>query len=212
MTDYIESLKWRYATKKYDAGKKVPAQDIEQLKEAVSLSVSSVGLQPYKVIIVQDEAVKAKLAQAASGNNVNLINDASHLFVFANDVNVGDAQVEQYIDTIASVRDVSREALEGFGTYIKNYVASLSNEEKSAWTAKQAYIALSTLINSAAILKIDTTPMEGFDPKKFNEILGINEKGLNTAVIATIGYRHADDTNQHLKKVRKPNNELFLTL
>lgn len=212
MTDYIESLKWRYATKKYDAGKKVPAQDIEQLKEAVRLSVSSVGLQPYKVIIVQDAEMKAKLAQATSGNNVNLVNDASHLFIFANDVNVDDALVNEYIDTIADVRGLPEEALSGFSSYIKNYVGAFTAEEKSSWTAKQAYIALSTLVNTAALLKIDTTPMEGFEPKKINEILGLPQQGLNAAVIATIGYRHADDASQHLKKVRKPETELFVTI
>lgn len=212
MTDYIESLNWRYAVKKYDPSRRVSAEDIEQLKKAVQLSVSSVGLQPYKVIIVEDPAVKHQLVEAVSGNNKNLVTDASHVFIFANELNVGDAAVDKYIDEIADVRDIEKDNLTGFGNYIKDYIGTLSEEEKNQWTAKQAYIALSTLINTAAHLRIDTTPMEGFDPATANKILNLNEKGLNASVIATVGYRAADDANQYLKKVRKPEKELFITI
>jgi nitroreductase len=212
MTDYINSLNWRYAVKKYDSTKKVAAEDLKELKDAVRLSVSSVGLQPYKIIIAETQELKDKLVDAVSGNNKNIVAAASHIFIFANELNVGNAHVEQYLRNISEQRGLPAEAVAGFGDYIKGYLGGLTEEQKNIWTVKQAYIALSTLINTAALLKIDTTAMEGFDPAKANEILGLNEKGLNAAVIAAIGYRHEEDAQQHLKKVRKPHEELFVTL
>jgi len=212
MLNYIDSLKWRYAAKKYDTTKKVSAEDLDILKEAVRLSVSSVGLQPYKIFIVETQAVKQQLAEAAGGNNKNIFADASHLFIFANELNVGGAHVDAFLNNISNQRGVAIEAVSGFGDYINGFLATLTDEQKNVWTAKQAYIALSTLINSAALLKIDATPMEGYDAAKVNEILGLEAKGLNAAVIAAIGYRHEEDAQQHAKKVRKPNEELFITL
>lgn len=212
MSNYIESLNWRYATKKYDSTKKVSPEDIENLKEAIRLSVSSIGLQPYKVFIVESDEMKNKLKAAAGGNNQNLIADASHLFIFANEVNLGEKQVQGYVNNIGATRGIDTENLKGFSDYINNYINSLTEEQKNAWTMKQSYIALSTLVNAAAHLKIDTTAMEGFNAQEFNAILGLDELGLNTAVIAAVGYRHEEDANQHLKKVRKSKEELFATI
>ncbi|PZR22795.1 MAG: NAD(P)H-dependent oxidoreductase [Flavobacterium psychrophilum] len=212
MSNYIESLNWRYATKKYDTTKKVSAEDIESLKEAIRLSVSSIGLQPYKVFIVETDEMKNKLKAAAGGNNQNLIADSSHLFIFANEVNVGEKHVQEYVNNIGATRGIDTENLKGFSDYINNYISSLTEEQKNAWTMKQSYIALSTLVNAAAHLKIDTTAMEGFNAEEFNTILGFDKLGLNTAVIAAVGYRHEEDANQHLKKVRKSKEELFTTI
>lgn len=212
MSNYIESLNWRYATKKYDTTKKVSKEDLETLKDAVRLSVSSVGLQPYRIFIIETDEVKNKLKAAAGGNNQNVIADASHLFIFANEVNVGGKHVENYVNNISQTREIPAENLKGFSDYINGFLGSLSEEQKNAWTVKQSYIALSTLVNTAAHLKIDTTAMEGFNAEEFNKILGFDELGLNTAVIAAVGYRHEEDTNQHLKKVRKTKEELFTTL
>lgn len=212
MTNYIESQKWRYAVKKYDATKKVSAQDIALLKEAVQLSVSSVGLQPYTVIIAESQEVKEQLAIAASGNNANLFRDASHIFIFAIEVNVGEAQVDKYLSNISETRGVPTEAVAGFGGYIKGFLSGLTEEQKNTWAAKQTYIAMANLIHAAPLLHIDATPMEGFDAKKLNELLGLDEKGLNASLVVSIGYRHEEDAQQHAKKVRKPLEELFVTL
>jgi len=212
MTNYIESQKWRYAVKKYDAVKKVSEQDVALLKEAVQLSISSVGLQPYKVVIAETQEIKEQLAAGASGNNANLFRDASHIFIFAIEVNLGAENVEHYLLNISEQRGVPVASVAGFGEYIKGFLAKLTEEEKNTWAAKQAYIALGNLIHAAPLLKIDATPMEGFNADKINEILGLGEKGLSAAVIATIGYRHEEDAQQHAKKVRKPQDELFITL
>lgn len=212
MTNYIDRLNWRYATKKYDSTKKVSGNDLAELKEAVRLSVSSVGLQPYTIFIIESQEAKQQLAEAASGNNKNIFADASHLFVFANAVKVDDAYVDNFIGNVAEQRQVAKESLNGFSDYIKGFLNTLTEEQKDIWTAKQAYIAQANLINSAAVLGVDTTPMEGFDTKKVNDILGLENKDLTAAVIVAVGYRHENDAQQHLKKVRKPTQELFVTV
>ncbi len=208
MSDYIESLKWRYATKKYDPSRKVSADDLEKLKQAVQLSVSSMGLQPYRILVISDPELRAKLAPAAY--NQDGITNASHLFVFAYELNVGDSHIGAYIDNIAAQREIARADLKGFEDMVSGFVGRMTEAEKNNWAAKQTYLALSSLINAAATLRIDATPMEGFDPAAVNEVLSLNEKGLGVAAIAAVGYRHADDQFQHLKKVRKPHDELFI--
>lgn len=210
MNTIIESLNWRYATKKYDATRKVSENDLSLLKEAVRLSVSSIGLQPYKVIIIENPAIRERLKASAYGQSA--ITDASHLFVFANEVNIGEKQVEAYLANITNTRGISRENLNDFATMIYGSINNMTPEQKNIWTSKQTYIALSTLINIAAYLNIDATPMEGFNSAEFNSILGLDEMGLNTSVIATIGYRHPQDTFQNLKKVRKPASDFFIKM
>lgn len=210
MSTLLENLNWRYATKKFDATKKISASDLNTLKEAVRLSASSYGLQPYKVVIVENPEIREKLKAAAYGQTQ--ITDASQLFIFANDLNLGAVSVDDYIKNISKTRGVPADALAGFSDMMKGTIANLSDENKNIWTAKQAYIALGTLLSAASELKIDATPMEGFNAAQFNEILGFDKLGLNATVIATVGYRHDEDDAQHYKKVRKSHEELFITI
>lgn len=210
MSTLLDNLNWRYATKKYDAAKKISTADLNTLKEAVRLSASSYGLQPYKVVIVENPELREQLKGAAYGQTQ--ITDASHLFIFANDLNLDAKSVEAYINNISETRGVPTEALGGFSDMMNGVIGSLSNDAKNNWTAKQTYIALGNLLSSAAELRIDATPMEGFNPTAFNEILGFDKLGLNASVIATIGYRHEEDEAQHYKKVRKSQEDLFITL
>ena len=210
MSNLLESLNWRYATKKYDASKKISSQDLETLKEATKLSVSSMGLQPFKVIIIENPELRAKLAP--SGYNQSGITEASQLFVFAVENNVGAKEIEAYMKNISETRGIPVESLQGFSDMIHGSVDGLDQEGRNNWSKKQAYLALSTLINTAAFLKIDATPMEGFNAQQFDEILGLEQLGLTTAVIASVGYRHEEDETQHYKKVRKSNEEFFINL
>jgi nitroreductase len=210
MSNFIENAKWRYATKKFDTTKKVSASDLSTLKEAIRLSASSFGLQLYKVIIVENTELRAKL-QPASWGQTQIV-DASHLIVFANQTTVTDADVDSYIKNVSETRNVPVEALAGYGDYMKGAVGGMPEDVKSIWTAKQTYIALSNLLNAAAELKIDVTPMEGFVPAQYNEILGLDKLNLNAALVAAVGYRHEEDATQHGAKVRKSNEELFITL
>ena len=176
MSKYIENQNWRYAVKKYDASKKITAEDLATLKEAIRLSTSSYGLQPSKVIFVENP------------------------------------EIDSYINNIAATRDIAAESLSGFADLMKSKISVLPLEARDTWTSKQTYLALGNLINAAAELQIDVTPMEGFNPAQFDEILGLTDKGLHASVIATIGYRHEEDSTQHYKKVRKSNEELFINL
>ncbi|MFH6994242.1 NAD(P)H-dependent oxidoreductase [Flavobacterium sp. FlaQc-48] len=210
MSTLLDNLNWRYATKKFDATKKISSADLNTLKEAVRLSASSYGLQPYKVVIVENPEIREQLKAAAYGQTQ--ITDASQLFVFANDLNVGAESVDAYIKNISETRGVPADALAGFSDMMKGTIANLSSDNKNIWTAKQTYIALGTLLSAASELKIDATPMEGFNAAAFNEILGFDKLGLNASVIATVGYRHNEDDTQHYKKVRKSHEELFITI
>lgn len=210
MSQFIENAKWRYATKKFDTTKKISNENLEILKEAIQLSASSFGLQPYKVIIVDNPEIRAQLVPASWGQPQ--IVDASHLIVFASNVKVFDEDIDAYINNTATTRNVDAEALKGYGDYMKNHLKNFSEDAISIWTAKQTYIALGNLLNAASELKIDVTPMEGFDPQQYNEILGLNKLGLTASLVATLGYRHEEDQTQHQLKVRKPKNELFINI
>ncbi len=210
MSQFNENAKWRYATKKFDTTKKVSSEDLTTLKEAIRLSASSFGLQLYKVIIVENPELRAKLLSASWGQTQ--IVDASHLLIFANQTTVENSDVDHYLNNVAATRNLPIDALAGYGDFMKGSVGNMPEEVKPIWTAKQTYIALSNLLNAAAELKIDVTPMEGFVPAQYNEILGLDKLGLNASIVATVGYRHEEDATQHYAKVRKSNEELFLTL
>lgn len=210
MTTFLDKQNWRYATKKFDAAKKISESDLDFLKEAVRLSASAFGLQLYKVIIVENPEIKAQLLRAAYGQSQ--IIDASHLFIFANQTNVGDAEIDAYLKNTSEIRELPIDALTGYGDYMKGYVKPIPEDAKDVWTAKQTYIALGNLLSAAAELNIDATPMEGFNAAEFNAILGLDKLNLNAAVIAPVGYRHEEDATQHHKKVRKSKDDLFITL
>lgn len=210
MNTFITNQNWRYATKKFDATRKVSNEDLQTLKEAIQLSTSSYGLQPYKVLIIENPEIRQQLQPVSWGQSQ--IVDASHLIVFANYTKIDASHIDSYINNIAQSRDLNVENLTGYGDFMKSKLLDLPQEQLAVWTSKQTYLALGNLINAAAELKIDVTPMEGFEPEKYNEILGLDKQGLNASLVAPIGYRHSDDVNQHLAKVRKPLNELFETI
>lgn len=210
MSNFIQDANWRYATKKFDASKKISSQDLDTLKEAIRLSASSYGLQPYQVLIVENPELRAQLQPVSWGQSQ--IVDASHLLVFAIETNYGDAQIDTYIKNIIETRGVPAESVEGYAQMMKGNISSLPLEARNTWAAKQSYIALANLLNAAAELKIDVTPMEGFAPAEYDKILGLTEKGLHATLVATVGYRSEDDATQNYKKVRKSNEDLFITI
>ena len=210
MNSFIENQNWRYATKKFDASKKIAEQDLNILKEAIRLSSSSYGLQPYKIIIVENPELRAQLQPAAWGQSQ--ITDASHIIIFANEVNFGAEGIDSYFKNVSETRNTSLESMKGYMDFMKRTITALSEEERNIWSSKQTYLALGNLLNAAADLKIDVTPMEGFVPAQVNDLLGLDKLGLNATLIATMGYRHDEDATQHFKKVRKSNEELFITL
>jgi nitroreductase len=210
MSTFLASQQWRYATKKFDSSKKISETDLAQLKEAVRLSTSSYGLQPYTVFIVENPELRAQIQPVAWGQSQ--IVEASHLFVFASKTSVSPEDIDKYLQNICDTRSLPEGAMNGYGDFMKAKLNTLTTEQIAVWTSKQTYLALGNLINAAADLKIDATPMEGFEPEKVNAILGLDKLGLHASLIATVGYRHEEDANKHAKKVRKPLTELFVTL
>lgn len=200
--DILEKLTWRYATKKFNPEKKLAEAQLTRILKATSLSASSYGLQPYKIIVVTDPVVREQL-KAVSWNQ-GQITDASHLVIFARYDNLQEQHVEQYISNIASTRQMERAQLSGFEDIVKGTVSRLNSEAAAAWTGKQAYLALGTLLTACAADGIDACPMEGFNAAAYDEILGLKEKNLRTVVLAAIGFRADEDGMQHAKKVRKP--------
>lgn len=204
----VEKLNWRYATKKFDHTKKLSSEQLNELLKAVQLSPSSAGLQSYKILVIEDPAVREKLREAAHGQQQ--ITDASQLIVFASETNLDEHFVKHYIDFVAEKRQIGRENLAAYEQMIMGNVNRLTEDQRLMWSNKQAYIALGVLLTAAADMGIDACPMEGFSAAKFDEILGLREKGLTTAVIAAIGFRADDDAFSKLVKVRRPEEELFI--
>ena len=208
MPAIIPALEWRYATKRFDDSKTVSDADIETLKNAVNLTATSFGLQPFRVALISDQATKDKLQEAAY-NQVQ-VGTASHVFVFAAKTNVTPEYVDDFIRRLAAGRELGYEALSGYGDYIKGSLKGKDQEFLQAWNTRQAYIALGTLMATAGELKVDGCPMEGFDIEQFNDILGLKEQGLTAVVMCPVGYRSPEDASQHYAKVRLPLDELFI--
>ena len=204
--DILASRNWRYATKKFDASKKISESDLEAILEAIRLS-ASYGLQPYHILVVTDPEIREKLKPASWGQSQ--ITDASHLIIFTNQADFGGELVDDYLSNLSETRNVPLGELKGYGDFAKSKLVDLSTEVKSNWAAKQVYLALGNAMQAVAELKIDSTPMEGFEQEKYDEILGLKEKGLTTTVVMAIGYRSAEDDTQHFAKVRKSKEELF---
>ena len=210
MSTFIEHQNWRYATKKFDTSKKVSNSDLQTLKKAIQLAASAYGLQPYKVLIVENPELRTQLQTASWGQSQ--IVEASHLLVFANISKIDEAYIDAFFENTANTRNIPIEALDGYKTFMKNAILDMPEDQMNIWTYKQPYLELGNLLCAAAELKIDVTPMEGFEAQKYNDILGLSAKGLNASLVATIGYRHEEDQLQHLAKVRKPETELFETI
>lgn len=202
----IQQLEWRYATKKM-TGEKVPAEKVNNILRATQLAASSLGLQPYTILVIEDQATKEKLAPAAY--NQPQITASSQLLVFCAWTDIIDKEVVAYIENIAKTRNVSTESLAGFKAMIDGSISKLTVEQKQVWASKQIYIALGTALAAAASEEVDATPMEGFNPQQFDEILGLEAKGLKSVVIMPIGYRAADDHLASAAKVRRDQSELF---
>lgn len=208
MSITIENLKWRYATKKFDSSRTISDEDFEILKKAMQLTASSYGLQPYKILNIEDKGTRKKLREVSW--NQPQIEDASHMIVLANITDFGDELVDDYFENVINTRNVTKEDIEDYANTIKSTIGQLSQEQKANWTAKQAYIVVGNLLSAAAQLRIDACPMEGFQNEEYNKILDLNSKNLNAAVVVTLGYRSEEDATQHHKKVRKPENQLFI--
>lgn len=207
MNSYLESLNWRYATKKFDTDKKISEHNLNLLVEATRLSASSFGLQPYHVFVVTDPEIRTQLKEVSWGQSQ--ITDSSHLFVFANKKTFGPELIDSYLSEVSNVREIPREGLKAYGDFMKSKLVPLPEEAKESWAAKQTYLAVGNLLSAAGVMEIDSCPMEGFEAEAYDRILKLDEKDLTTSVVVALGYRSEEDETQHFKKVRRPKESLF---
>ncbi|MBK8806242.1 MAG: NAD(P)H-dependent oxidoreductase [Bacteroidales bacterium] len=204
------AVNWRYATKKFDKSKIIAPSLKENFLESLRLAPSSFGMQPYKIIVVENEKLRSELKEFSWDQSQ--ITDAALLLVFASKTEITEVDIELHIKNIAQTRNQAAAESDAYKNRIMGFVQQKPKSVIAQWTAKQAYIALGFAMATAAVLKLDTCPMEGFEPDKFNKILKLSEKNLEANVLLTVGYRATDDDYQNLKKVRKTASDLFVTV
>jgi len=209
MSDLLKTLEWRYATKKMDPARKVPQDKVDHILEAVRLTASSSGLQPYEVIVVTNPALREQIKPNAW--NQAQITDCSHLLVFAAWDNYTAERINHAFDLVNAERGVKNEGWEAYRQQLLNSYPQRDAETNYQHAARQAYIGVGTALIAVAQEHVDSTPMEGFDPAKVDEILNLRARGLRSVVLLPLGYRAADgDWLVNLKKVRRP-REQFIT-
>lgn len=204
----LTQLNWRYAVKKFDPAKKISPSDWKTLEEALVLTPSSYGLQPWKFIVVNNPELRAQLVPHSWGQKQ--VVDASHLIVFTTKLKLTTDDVKAFIDRTLEVRGGDRKALHA---YEEMMIGDVINGPRGAvqkdWMARQVYIALGNLMTTAALLGIDACPMEGIVPEKYDEVLGLKAKGLTTICACPVGYRSAEDGYAHAKKVRFKKDQMI---
>lgn len=208
--DIVEKLNWRYATKAFEPSRKIPDKEFEALQESLRLSPSSFGLQPWKFIVVNDKSLRQKLREQAWGQPQ--VTDASHLLVFCALKDMDEKYVEEYIDFISRTRKIDKSKLQDYKKMMMGFIKGLSKEELKSWMKRQVYIALGTIMTAAAVMDIDSCPMEGFSSKDFDNTLGLDKYGAESIVLCALGYRSKDDNYAKLKKVRYPSDKVLIKL
>jgi nitroreductase len=208
--DILKALNWRYATKRM-TGKKVPHETIETILESIRLSASSIGLQPYSIYVIQNEALRKQILPIAKDQPQ--IVECSHLLVFTAWNNLTENRIDSWLNDVKEARGTIAERTLNFASYLKGKAKNDTESDNFTWISKQVYIALGTALIAAAAEGIDATPMEGFDPKSLDILLNLEEKGLKSVLLLPLGYR--DEVNDFLlnqKKVRRASESFFIRL
>lgn len=206
----LTNLKWRYATKRMN-GQKVPAEKLENILDVIQLAPTSLGMQPFTILVIEDPELRAKIAPAVY--NQPQITEGSHVLVFAAWKDYSNENVEKYLNNIAALRGIPVESLSVMRDMINGSLAGKTPEQLLNWNSRQAYIALGFGLVAAANEQVDATPMEGFDADALDAALGLKEKGLHSVVILALGYRDAEkDYLSSAAKVRRSKDELFIRL
>ena len=205
--EITKALNWRYAVQVFDQAKKVTEDDLRTILESARLTASSYGIEAWKFLVVENPEIRAKLREAGYGQSK--ITDASHLIVLARRTDVRENISAERIQRTAQAfqQELTAPALVGFKSMIDGAIAGKSEKALDCWAAKQVYIALGTMMETASLLEIDNAPMEGFSPEKFDEILGLREKNLSATVLLALGYRGEDEAAKR-PKVRRSFEEV----
>ena len=203
----LDALQWRYATKVFDATKKIPADVWSALEQSLVLTPTSYGLQPYHFLIVQDAAKRAELLPNSWGQKQ--VVDCSHFIVFTARTEMKEADVDRFVKRSAEVRGVPAESLAAYrGMMLGDVVNGPRGKIAHEWAARQCYIALGNLMTAAAVLGVDACPMEGINPPEYDKILGLAGTGYKTVVALALGYRAASDKYASMAKIRYETAEL----
>jgi len=210
MNSSIDSLQWRYAVKKFDTTKLLSEAKISLLKEAFNLTATSYGLQPLKLMVVHNKELQENLV--AHSYYQQQVAQASHVLILCIETNISETYIRNYFNLIKEVRNTSDEILHPFRDSLIATFSKMTAEEKKAWATKQAYLALGNLLTVCAMEQIDSCPMEGFVPSKYDELLGIKDTNLTSVLVLPVGYRVADDLFATLEKVRKPLSDSIIEI
>lgn len=218
MMSILDSMRWRYATKKFDQSKKISSEDLSDLKEAIRLAPSSYGFQLFKVLIITDPDIKKKLYKESYLQSQ--VKDCSHLFVFCSYKKVNDSHIDEFTTLMDEYRKLDQEKgiiktlqskakILAYGTIAKTDLGSRKEEDLLQWMKKQCYIAMTHLLIACADKRIDACPFEGFRSAQYDKILGLENRNLTSTVLVPVGYRSDEDHHQHRTKVRKSLENIF---
>jgi nitroreductase len=196
----LESLNYRYATKAFDPTRKINAETLSALKTCLTLTPSSFGLQPWKFILVDSPEIREKLKSASWGQPQ--VTDASHLVVLTARTDLTQQDIDKWINRLSEVQETPIDKLAGYAGMISSFTDNMSAVEKQTWNTRQVYIALGQLMTAAAVIGVDTCPLEGISPSEYDEILGLKDSGYATAVACALGYRSEEDKYANAKKAR----------
>lgn len=210
MSNIIENLKWRYAVKKFDDSKILPEEKINILKDAFNLTATSYGLQPYKLVVLSNKKIQAQLVKHSW--NQQQIGQASHLFIITVPKQISTKEVDKYFKLVKEIRNTPDNIIEPFKKMLSNSISSKTADELFHWMKNQAYLALGNLMTVAANEKIDSCPMEGFSPEKYDEVLGLDSLNLKSVLILAVGIRAEDCFMKDLQKVRKKPEDIIIDL
>lgn len=209
-SETLQKLNWRYATKKFDATRSLSAEKIHILKEAFNLTATSYGLQPLKMVAIQNKELQQQLVPFTMEQQQ--VADASHVLVLCVETEMTSNFIETYFNKVASVRNTPKAILKPFETFLKDSFAEKEAEEINQWMEKQAYIALGNLLTVCALEQIDACPIEGFEPEKYDAFLQLKEKNLHSVLVLAVGHRAEDDMFADLKKVRRGVGEVVIEM
>ncbi|MAN29187.1 MULTISPECIES: NAD(P)H-dependent oxidoreductase [Mesonia] len=206
----IKSLQWRYATKKFDDSKQLSSEQIAILKESFNLTPTSYGLQPLKLVVIQHKELQEQLLEHSA--HQQQVVTASHLLVICIEKNVNSEFIKQNFELVKDIRETPEKILKPFREFLLKDFKNKTDEEIKIWAVNQAYLALGNLLTVCAHEGIDACPMEGFNAEKYDEVLNLDEKNLQSVLILPVGYRAEDDIFADLKKVRRPMEETIIEI
>ena len=201
MADLIEQLEWRYAVKKFNPSRILTSEQVEKLKQAFNLTATSYGLQPIRLVVLEDKGLQRRLVEHSY--NQQQVGQASHVLVFCIETNIDGDYIQSYFERVKEIRGTSEKILNPFRDQLVKQFGSKEKQDVLEWATRQAYLAMGNLLTICALEQIDACPMEGFEPKAYNDLLGLDELGLSSVLVMPVGYRAEDDMFAGFKKVRR---------